>query len=285
MATNANTTSAKAIIRQSLDQWNLGALADWVWQQYLGSGASNPGEAMMLIMPDLRERPEYKARFPAMADLAARGPAISESEYVGYEKTVAQVMRAAGLPPSFYDSPDDYARLLRANVSPDEVQSRVMNGYARVAHAPAEVRAAFHEFFGAAGDNALAAYFIDPAVALPVLEQQMTAATVAGIGRRFDIGTDRDLSMQLAQQGVDAGRAEQTFAELSASEGLFEENFGEVDELDIGEEGVLAAFNQDPEARRRVERRSQSRQAAFSGSGGAAATRAGAVGLGEAGRP
>jgi hypothetical protein len=285
MATNAATTSAKAVIRQSLDQWGLGNLADWLWGEFLKSGASNPSEALALIMPDLRERPEYKARFPAMADLAARGQAISEAEYVNYEKTVAQVMRAAGLPPKFYDSPDDYASLLRANVSPDEVQSRVMNGYAKVAHAPPEVRAAFNDFFGPEGDNALAAYFVDPAKALPVLEQQMTAATVAGIGRRFEIGTDRDRAMLLAQQGVTGDAAEQAFGTLSASEGLFDENFGETDQLEIEAEGVEAAFNLTPDARRRVERRSQSRQAAFTGSGGAAATRAGAVGLGEAGNP
>lgn len=284
MATNVGSQSAKAIIQQSLDQWGLGTLGGWVWRQFLRSGASDPAEALLLIMPDLRNRPEYKARFPAMEALAARGQAISEQEYVQYERTVAQVMRAAGMPAGFYDSPNDYAELLKANVSPAEVQDRIMDGYARVSGAAIEVREAFAEFFGAAGDNALAAYFIDPLRAQPLLERQMMAATVGGIGRRYGVGTGREQALRLAEIGVTDQQAEQGFAQLRQAEGLFRENVGERDALEIEEEGVGAVFGLSAEDQRALEERAQTRQAAFAGSGGAAVEQRGVTGLGTAGR-
>lgn len=77
MTVQDTNTSARAAITRVLDQFGLGSLAGWAWQRYV---AGVPVEQIML---DLRERPEYRARFPAMRELADRGRAITENEYLG----------------------------------------------------------------------------------------------------------------------------------------------------------------------------------------------------------
>ena len=46
----------------------------------------------------LRDTPEYKARFPAMATLMSKKRAITEAEYIEYERNAAQLEKRYGLP-------------------------------------------------------------------------------------------------------------------------------------------------------------------------------------------
>src|SRR5262245_12020315 len=111
--------SAFAILRETLDRYGLGSLADviWNWRK-----EGRPDEQIRL---DLRQTPEYQARFPALTDLRNKGRAISEDQYIDLERTYTQSLRAAGLPQGFYDSPDDFANLIRNEVSPAEFNDRV----------------------------------------------------------------------------------------------------------------------------------------------------------------
>ena len=50
------------------------------------------------VLLELRKTPEYKARFPAMEALAQKQRAITEAEYIEFERNAAQLERAYGLP-------------------------------------------------------------------------------------------------------------------------------------------------------------------------------------------
>lgn len=281
--TDTTTTTSKndahGILNTALSRYGLGSLATWAWNQY------TKGSSIDQILLDLKERPEYQARFPAMEALAQQGHALTESQYIAQEQQYANIMHAAGLPPGFYDKPEDFATLFTSNLSPSEVQARVTNGYAAAVNAPPEVKAQFEQFYGPGSDAALAAWFLDPDKAEPVLEQQLATATVAGVGSRFGIQPGFGESAQLAQQGVTAGQAETGFAAIQKESGLFNENLGENQDLQANKQGVEAQFGLSPDAINEVRRRQDARQASFAGSGTAQATKAGAIGLGEAGQP
>ena len=84
------------------------------------------GESELGIAQKIRARPEYAARFPAMAvrrDLKL--PAISEAEYIRLERDYRSIMRAANLPATFHDAPEDFTNLISGDVSAQEFQQRV----------------------------------------------------------------------------------------------------------------------------------------------------------------
>lgn len=269
---------AFAYISELLTQYGLGSLASWAWDQIVNGHSSEQ------VVQSLRQQPEYAQRFPAMALRRAAGlNAISEGEYVSYERQAQQLMRAAGMPPGFWDQPEDFARLIGNDVSVNELNQRITNAYIRVAQAPTEVRDAFSEFFGVDGDVAFAAYFLDPDRAAPLLDKAVTEAEIAGTGRRFGVGIGQDMAGRLAEIGINLGSSQQGFAQLAGQSALFRESVSERDDLRIEREGVAAAFGTDAEAAGKVARRKEERQAAFSGSNQqAGATQRGLSGVGSA---
>src|SRR5690606_37313027 len=110
-------------------------------------------------------------------------PPISVEEYLAYENQAYQLMRASGLPPGFYDDPDDFAQLIGGNVSFNELQERVA-AYVDVATVGREQnRDELYRFVGLRpewgdrlDDGELASLLMDPQRALPALRQQVQAA-------------------------------------------------------------------------------------------------------------
>lgn len=269
---------AMGYIQGVLDSYGLGSLADWAMQQ-LQQGYSSDR-----ILLDLRNTREFRDRFPALFDRQEQGlPPISPAEYVAYEQQARQVFRQFGLPEQFLDEASDFGRLIAEDVSVAELYERVQSGFQRVANSPAEVRAAFGDFFGARGDAALAAFFLDPDRAAPMLRNMVTDAEIAGAGRQYQIGTDFDTSRRIRELGYTGDTARQTFEQIRQLDPLFAETVGEganFDDLAAEREGVQAGFGLDPAQRRRIERRQRERVAAFQGGGGAAASQRGFIGLG-----
>ena len=267
--------SAKAILQRALDEFGLGQLGDRVWQQYL-SGA--PTEQIFL---ELRQTSEYKTRFAGLSQLQEKGRAISEAEYISIERSYAQIARAAGLPSGFYDSPDDFSRLIGSEVSPAEFAERVQS-YTRVAQeSPPEVRAELQRLYGI-GPGELTAFFIDPDRALPMLKTQAQAASLsAAAGRSGFGGLGVGDAERLAQLGVTDQQAQEGFGALVDARELFTP-------LDAGESAIGqsdqigAVFSGDAGARRRIENRRSRRKAEFEGGGSYASDKAGFGGIGSA---
>src|SRR5690606_25123415 len=199
---------------------------------------------------------------------------------LAYETQARQLMRAAGLPPGFWDEPSDFRRLIANDVSIAELAERINEGYLRVARADQTVRDAFASMFGPSGDAALAALFLDPERALPALQRQAGAAEFGGAGLRFGFTVDRDLALRASDLGLQS-RASEGFATLHAIRGLFNETVTEREDLRAEREGVEAVFGISGESQEAVRRRQSTRLAAFAGDSGINVGRRGAAALGE----
>jgi hypothetical protein len=269
-------TGAMAYLRNVLDSYGLGDLTEWAM------GEIRKGYGQEKVLQDLRETPSYKTRFKVIQDRADAGlPPISPAQVVEYERTAAQLMGRYGVPRGFYDKPEDFHDLLLRDVSAQELQSRLESGYARVLTAPPEVRSVFKDFFGADSNQALAAFFLDPDKAQPVLEQQLAAGLDAGAGRRLGYDVTKDTAMKLASVGISEDEAAKGFLQLSGQKGLFAENFGEQTDI-TQDQGAEAVFGLSADAQRKIDRRTQERTAAFNGQGGALQTNEGVRGAGAA---
>lgn len=273
-----SNTDAYVRLQEIFDFYGLGSETSWLFDQII------EGYSDDVIVQNLRLRPAYKARFPGMELRRQQGlPAITETEYIGYETTARQLFRTTRMPVGFYDQPDDFAKFIAADVSVGELSDRINSGYRRVTTAPADVRSAFTEFFGADGDAALAAVFLDPDRALDTLTRQVETAEFAGAGREFGFSVGQDLAARAAGAGVDYAGARRGFGELSEMRPLLTETISETDDL-TEQTGVEATFGLGGQSSEKVRQRQKQRQAAFAGGGGAASTQRGVSGLGRAGQ-
>lgn len=273
--TSTTGRSSSAFLRSALQRYGLESLYGWV------DGLIRAGETDDEIYIQLYDRPEFRSRFQAIFARADAGlPPLSPEEVLQLEQTYRSVMRSAGLPGGFFDNPDDYVSLMVADVSPTELANRVEQGYSRVMRAAPEVRAAFAQYFGASGDAALAAYFLDATKATPVLMDMVEQAAVGGTGQRFGFAVDRDLATRLVSYGVTQQNAAQGFNTLADLAPLLNETVSETKDLQTMQEGLNAAFGLDATSRQALERRRLERAAAFAGGGGPAQSNKGVVGLG-----
>lgn len=252
-----------------LTEAGLADLIPW-YRQKLTEGAS-AAEIAILI----QEQPAFKNRFKSIEARKNLGlPALSPQEVLAYEQQARGLMRASGLPTGFWDHYDDYSELLIQDVSLSELGERIEAGYARVMNSAPELRNAFFGFYGVRGPDMLAAYFLDPDKAVPLLQQQVEAAGIGGVGSNFGFDLSRSRSEYLVQNQVNQGMARQAFMNLTEISGLFNETFSEgasgAPDLQLENQGLDAALGLSGEAMTMLERRRQQRVAQFSGSMGGA---------------
>lgn len=272
---NANRSaddSAKAFLNSYLSQYGLSSLGDWAWQKYLN------GEPIDQIMLEMRQTPEYKARFPYMDELSQKGRAITEQQAIDQERTFAQVFRVAGL------NPDQYKDLINKDiggeVSPSEMQARLQMYTQTVYQSDPEVRAQLKFLYGI-GDNDILAYALDPNKLLPVLQNKFAAAQEASAGVLTGWG---QLSSQeaehLAMLGISPDQARQGFSALGMESELFNPLPGELDRTTISRAQQLnAQFEGNIDAQKAIQRKQSERIAQFQGGGSFATTNKGVVGV------
>jgi len=256
--------SARAIIREFLNQFELGGLEDLLYRELVTS--DDFSETRMIIR--LRETPEYARRFPGMAARRASGlPAISEKEYIDDEKAYRDYMRRAGLPTGFYDSPDDYARFIGNDISPDEVGRRIQQGYQAVAQADPSVLASMRQFYGVS-DGELAAYFLDPGRAESLILQQVSTAQIGAAAARQGFGqaADRTAAERMQRLGVTEDEATQAFGTLARSRELLNPLERGETALDVTET-ALGLTGRNAEAQQRLATQARRRTARFEGGG------------------
>lgn len=226
---------------------------------------------------ELRERPEFKSRFPVIdaRERAGLSP-MSVAEVLEYEVAVKDLMRRAGMPKGFYDSPMDAQRLLGLDLSVEEIRVRVQDVYDRVNSAPLEVRQAFLAYFPEA-TGALAAYMLDAENALPLLTQQAEAAVLGGNARNFGVDLTAQDALELAAADINEFQLRSALGELTTQDApLFDESVSETTDLTI-EEGLRARVGLGTDTE--IRRRERQRRAAFSGQTDFASSEQGIVGL------
>ena len=227
------------------------------------------------IMVLIRTTDEYKQRFPAMQALAEKGRAISESEYIDYEKTAAGLERRYGLPEGMLMG--SVTDLLTNEVSASELNDRVILASAASIEAPDEVKGTFRDFYGI-DEGGMTAYFLDPDRATPLLEKQYATSLIGVEAARQGVGMDVYGAENLQELGISQEEARTGFGRVSRSMGLTR---GRGDVVST-EQLISGTFGQDEQALRDIERAARARTGRFGGGGAIAGTTGGVTGAGTA---
>lgn len=260
---------AKNTIRAVLSTYGLGDLSDYLYGVYAaGTVDINNPDALIFA---IRGQDAYKKRFAANKARADKGLAeLDPASYLRLENDYRQLLQSNGLPPGFYDSNDDFTALLEGDVSPQELQDRVQNGFRAVNDADPEVKRQMQELYGV-NEAGLAAYFLDPKKAAPILTRQAEAAKISA--RAKEQGRIQLLSAtaeEIAARGITAQEAETGFTAMGLQEGLYTEMFGE--QALTQQQKVGAALGYDVAGQQGIKKRQATRKAEFGGGGSFAKT-------------
>ena len=279
MALDPDQQDAVAYLRELLRGYGLEELADWAYQQVVD------GNSPTMIRQLLWEQPAFKRRFKVIFDRRDKGlPAISVDEVLDYERKARQLFQSAGLPPGFYDSPDDFYSFLVNDVSLSELNSRVELARDYIYSTDQIARSEALRLYGLSEGQEIA-YVLDRNRALPLIQSQFNAARNSAAAVRAGFGQlTRTEAEQLAAEGVDPNAAVSGFGQLVQSRELFAPLPGQetAEDAITREEQLAAAFGGNAEDQARISRRAERRTAAFGQGGGFASDREGFGGLGSA---
>jgi hypothetical protein len=256
--------SAFSIVQNVLRAYGLESLAGFVRDFIVDNDVVDSN----VLVGEIRRQPEYLQRFAANEARRRAGlNAFGEGEYVAMENQYRQLMRASGLPRNFYDSQEDLQRFLANDVSVGELSERINQGYEAIRFADPEVISQMQELYGV-GEGELAAYFLDPERATPVLLQRAQTAQTAAGAAQAGMQLTTEEAERLAQEGITQQQARAGAAAITQAEELFQPTTGEQDGAFTREEQLGAVFGTDPAAAQRLRQRQRRRQAAFEGGGG-----------------
>ena len=223
------------------------------------------------ILYELRDTQEYKTRFAANTRRAAKGlPALTPDTYIQLEQQYRDLMRANGMPTGFYDQQEDFQALIENDVSPAELQARIQDGYRAVAEADPAVKQQMQRLYNVS-EGQLAAYFLDPTRATPLIQREAQAARIAARAQEqagFTLAAQT--AEQLVERGITAEAAQQAFQTAGALGGLYQEMAGE--EALTTEQKVGAALGFDTAAEQQLLQRQRRRLSEFQAGGGFTAT-------------
>lgn len=265
----AQRQSAKAIIDALLADYDLAGLTDFVNDLIFKEDIMDARAILARIRTDKGQAGQiYRTRFAGNEARRQAGfNVISEAEYVALENTYRQIMRASGLPTGFYDEPSDFSTLIGGDVSPAELNTRISEGYMAVQQANPQVIQEMRRLYGV-DDSMLAAYFLDPAKATPMLLRQARAAQIASeatLQAQQQIAAG--MAEELAVAGVTQEQARQGFQTIGAAQELFVPLPGTTEQAITEEEQIAGVFGTSGAAQQRIRQRSRERQAAFEAGG------------------
>lgn len=275
--------SALDVIRGILEGYGLAGLEGFMNDMIFEAGITNPE----LILARLRVEPEtseagrvYQERFKGNKARRAAGlAALSEGAYIQLETELETTLRRAGLPATFYDSNDDFAAFIGADVSPAELGRRIDEGYKAVTDANPQVIAEMRRLYGV-DDGTLAAYFLDPTRAEDIVIRQAQASRIAAQGRiEAGIGISATQAEELAREGITEQQARAGFGAFTELQEVFQANVDEqtlAEQAFTQEEQVGAIFGTSAAAQQRLRQRQRRRQAQFE-AGGRFATQDGEI--------
>jgi hypothetical protein len=264
----ATKTKASDRLTAMFEGVGLGSLAKFINQRIMEDASE---EAVLL---ELYEQPEYQTRFPGMKALRAKGKTITEAEYIKDEKAFAQTARFFDVPVGFYDTPDDFGKLIGNLVSPKEYQDRLQVGQDLARSMSPGARAQLQEFYNV-GEGGITAYVLDPERALTLIQKQAKSAQFVGFGREKGfklegmtaaqaeqiVGTEAYAKLSAQQMQTALGQAAQLRQTQSRLTGIEGEVYNEG-------EALKAVIEGSPEAILASQQRAQREGARFGGGTG-----------------
>lgn len=257
--------SAYEIIAQTLSTYGLNQLSAFVNQMVFEENIVDTN----ILVGRIRQTNEYRTRFAGNEARRQAGlNVLSENEYIQLENVYRQTLRSAGMPQEFYSSPETFSRLIGGDVSVQEFAQRINQGYEAVKNADPQVVEEMRRLYGV-NDSQLAAYFLDPQKATPILLRQARAAEIAAQGTlQAGFGVTQQQAEELAVAGVTGEQARQSFQTLATAQELFQPLAGQTEEPALSQaEQVGAVFGTSAAAQQRLRKKQAERQAAFAGGG------------------
>jgi hypothetical protein len=280
--------SAYDLLYAQFAQYGMGSLVEPL-KQYIQQGLSRSEFTLRL-----RETKAYEKRFAANAKRIASGlTALDEAAYIGLEDQYQNIMREYGLPASYYARgelgiQEGFEKLLANDVSPTELEDRVMTAQSRVINANPEVLKTLKQFYPDITNGDILAYTLDPTKGLSEIKRKITASEIGGaaLAAGLDLGKTPEQiaasearARMLAGYGVSKEQAMtgfQTVAEIAPRGSQLAEFYNrptygqmEAEQEVFNLEGAVAARNK----RKQL---TELERASFSGSAGAASQ--GAIG-------
>ena len=256
--------SAMDVIARRLETYGLGSLANFVWDIITKENITSE----YALIERIRETDQYKQRFPAMKMRRDRNlTAISEQAYIDLENSYRETMKIAGMPRGLFDGPEDFTSLISGDVSPKELQQRVQAGYQAVAQSNPQVINEMKRLYGV-NDSMLAAYFLDPEKATPMLLRQAQSAQIAAEATlQAEMGITAGTAEELAVAGVTQEQARAGFQAIQAGQELFVPLPGTTEAAIAQEEQIAGVFGTSSAAQQRIRQRTRERQATFEAGG------------------
>jgi hypothetical protein len=214
--TGAPDTSAStaASVDNLLHQYGLEELVPQI-DGWVRQGLTWPEIEAMLRDPSTPAGQVFDRAYPEIRMRTEKHLApMSVEQIQSYRTQAKQALRGAGLPEGFYDDNSDFTAFITGDVSVNELQARIQEGYLAASQAPAEVKAELKDYYGV-DEGGIAAYFLDPTRALPVIQRQIAAAKIGGAAARVGISNGLVSSERLASLGVDENQASQIFGQVA----------------------------------------------------------------------
>jgi hypothetical protein len=263
--------SAYDLLYEQFSQYGLGSLVEPL-KQLVMEGVS-PSEFTIR----LRETEPYKKRFAANAQRLAKGlSALSEAEYINLEDQYQNIMRAYGLPASYYAKGDlgiqsGFEKLLAGDVSAAELEDRIQTAQNRVFYANPEVTQALRQFYPGISNGDILAYALDPETALPELKRKVTAAEIGAGAIAAGLNTDLQRANELASYGITKEQARQGFqtvAEVAPRGTQLSEFYKQSPYTQATAEAEVFGISGAADAAKQRKKLTALEQASFSGSSG-----------------
>lgn len=196
----------------------------------------------------------YKTRFAANEAIKKRmaegkgmpgDRLLTPKEYIDTEEQYRTIIESAGLPAGFYDTQDDFTKLIENNISAAELVDRVNVAKNVLQNADQAIKDSLKNYYGLS-DNDMVAYLLDKDKAFNLIDSRFkyttaeaqkmyTAAEVGGAAARAGMGAEKAFAEEITAAGK-AGSAEEAFQTAARQQkdyarllGLYGETAGEED--------------------------------------------------------
>lgn len=262
--------SMASVIKAVLDQFNIGdqGLVDDVVKAVADGRLDENSQSFINdIGIVLSDNTYIQERFKGNVQRKKAGlQPLPLSDVLRMENGYITALQSANMPAGFYDDPaTDFQNFIARDISPDEINRRIVQGYAAVRDADPEVVKQFKELGIYEGD--LAAYFLDPARQESKIAAQIEQAQIGAAARKTaGVQLTGAQAEELQQAGVSQTEAQKGFGSIAQQGELYgvttaEQAAGEQN-ITLGEQ-IGAEFGTNAAAAQRVATRRRKRQAAF----------------------
>lgn len=230
---------------------------------------SDPALTEAEVLNKVYDLPAYKARFPAMDYLRKTGGTWTEAQYLQQENAYKQVLKNNLMPAGFMDTTDEFANWIKGDVSPDELNKRLVQARRFVDSSDPTMLETAQRYYGL-DRSTLVAYVADPQKASGLIDKQMrlmeTGAAAARYGFQYDIGQAESLMNDPQAGALNGDQLRQGF---SAARTLADQDarLSAIDQEAYSEQDAVDAVLKDNLARQQESRRRANREVGrFSGS-------------------